>query len=123
MRKESLKGGTGTGHKSQTQNIRESKKEEPILRKRILSLVLCFIAAVSILCSCSGGYTSSQNCVYCGSAPTKSFKTSNGSDCYVCEWCSTTCFFCGASVSKHYTNGFDEEMFVCADCYAEIASW
>lgn len=90
------------------------------MKQKRMILALCLAMMGMLLCSCSGGYTSNENCVYCGWEPTKKFQTINGTDCYVCKECSTTCFFCGDRASENYTNGFDEVMFVCDACYADI---
>lgn len=93
------------------------------MKTRIISLCFVVMLCVGLLTSCSGGYTSDQSCEHCGMGPTKNFPTVNGTDCYICEWCSTHCAFCNESASEEYTNGFDVQMFVCKECYADIISW
>lgn len=93
------------------------------MKKHMTILILCFVLLLSGCSGGTGGYTSDRDCEYCGTEPTKMFTTANGTECYVCERCSTSCFMCGGPVSKQYTNGFDQVVFACDDCYAEIANW
>ena len=79
----------------------------------VLGILLSFTSACG---------TYDEDCAWCGDTPTKKYKTSNGSDCYVCKDCSSECMLCGDKATKHYTNMLDLEMFVCDDCYDDVVS-
>lgn len=94
--------------------------------KKTLKAALALIVVTLLCCGCAGGYTSDENCVWCHQTPTKEFKTSNGTACYVCEDCAKTCAVCNKEFNKelrHSTNLLDVEVFMCDDCYSKyIAS-
>lgn len=89
---------------------------------RIIKSILALTAAVVLCCGCAGGYTSDEPCVWCHQSPTKEFKTSNGTACYVCEHHAKTCAVCNKTFEKelrHSTNLLDIELFMCDDCYSK----
>ena len=83
------------------------------MRKTIMAGIIG--AALLSFAACSGGYTSDENCAWCGDTPTKEIKGN-----YYCESCVTTCLFCGEPATEEFTNDFGLESFVCDDCFAEI---
>lgn len=87
--------------------------------KKIIKTSAALLAALLMLTGCSGGFTSEEPCAYCHDTPTKEFKTTNGTACYICEGHTKTCAVCNHSFDKelsHATNLFDIEIFVCDEC-------
>lgn len=84
--------------------------------RRVFAIVFCALLMLS-LCSCG---TVDEPCDWCGSSPSKAYKTSSGTTSYVCKECSGTCMICGnKKATKHATNMLDMELFMCDDCYEE----
>lgn len=82
--------------------------------KRLIS-VLC--VSIVFLCLAGCTHTVDEPCDWCGNSPSVVYKTSDGSDAYVCKECSKVCMYCGKKATKHYENLAGMITFVCDDCY------
>lgn len=95
--------------------------EKSEMTKKRIRAIVCMILVVVMACivstGCSGGYTSSEPCVYCNDTPTKRIasKTEDTEAYYYCEACSTKCFMCDQKAVTHTTNLLGTEMFLCSE--------
>lgn len=84
--------------------------------KRLISFIC--ISAILMFCTTGCTHTVDEPCDWCGSRPSVSYETSDGSKAYVCKECSKMCMICGDNkATKHYENLLGMILFVCDDCY------
>lgn len=87
-----------------------------------ITLVITLLLVVTFVLTAPHLPISRNPCEWCDDTPTKGYRLSDGSYCYICKDCRTTCGLCGRKAKHHYESLFGRIIFLCDSCH-DLQYW